>query len=288
MTRVSVALSVGVVLLATPAFLSPVYAEANDIDGLKSRSATKRWRDNFKAPKFNFSKLNPFAKKSAPERQVAEAPRSKSFPARTAQRNNYEGEVQTVQSTTVVPKVASLRRRQNGPTYNISNDPSDLKKINNILPYADYEPDPELAKQSPCSNLCPQGDCKAGEAPTCPEEIALSTKPYEPRSFEAALYQWKASDMHHNPLYFEDVGLERYGHTYNEWIQPFVSAGKFSTQLVGLPYQMTIDPAWKKTYTLGHYRPGECAPKKIYRVPWSTEAAINQAGVMTGLFFIIP
>ncbi|MBM82858.1 MAG: hypothetical protein CMJ78_20035 [Planctomycetaceae bacterium] len=287
MTRVSAALSVGVVLLASPALISPAMAESDSIEGLKNRSAKKRWQDAFKAPRFDFSKLNPFSKKSATT-EIAVAPANE-VPVRTAQQKAYEGEVQTVQSSTVVPRVASLRRRQGSAEYKIANDPKDLKRISAILPYPDYEPDSKIAKDDPCLNQCPAGICKReGEAQTCPEEIALSTEEYTPRKFEPALYQWKASDLHHNPLYFEDVGLERYGHTYNEWVQPFVSAGKFSTQLIGSPYQMTIDPVWKDMYTLGHYRPGECAPKKIYRIPWSTEAAINQAGVMTGLFFIIP
>ena len=54
------------------------------------------------------------------------------------------------------------------------------------------------------------------------------------------------------------------------------------------PYQMTIDPILKKTYSLGWYRPGEPAPMLLYQVPWNAEAAAAQAGVMTGLFFLVP
>ena len=58
------------------------------------------------------------------------------------------------------------------------------------------------------------------------------------------------------------------------------------TQLLGLPYQMTIDPMWKKMYPLGYYRPGECAPKLHYQVPWNTRAAINQANANANLTVI--
>jgi hypothetical protein len=64
--------------------------------------------------------------------------------------------------------------------------------------------------------------------------------------------------------------------------------GKFSAQLVGLPYQMGIDPPCKRIYPLGYYRPGECAPKLHYQVPWNTRAALIQAGVTTGMFYLIP
>ena len=102
------------------------------------------------------------------------------------------------------------------------------------------------------------------------------------------VYRWKASDLYHYPLYFEDPPLERYGHTHHELLQPFISAQRFGTQLIGLPYQMAIDPILKKTYTLGWYRPGEPAPMLLYQVPWNAEAAAVQAGVMTGMFFLVP
>ena len=63
----------------------------------------------------------------------------------------------------------------------------------------------------------------------------------------------------------------------------------FTTQLLGLPYQMAIDPIHKRIYTLGWYRPGEgCIPKLCYLVPWNSKAAAIEAGVVTGLIFLIP
>lgn len=171
--------------------------------------------------------------------------------------------------------------------------PENLKKIGEIQPFFDYHPATAL-KGEVCWNLCPRPDgmpCKPDEnglVPECPAEFRLSEAAYSPRLMTDCLYQWRASDMYHNPLYFEDPALERYGHVHWECVQPFVSVAKFSTQLAGLPYQMTIDPVCKKMYPLGYYRPGECAPKKYYRIPWNTHAALAEAGVWTGLFFIFP
>ncbi len=100
--------------------------------------------------------------------------------------------------------------------------------------------------------------------------------------------QWAPTNQWHNPLYFEDPALERYGHTYNCWVQPFASGGRFMTQLVGLPYQMTLHPVHAREYTLGWYRPGECAPKLKYQVPFNEEATIIQTLSVVGLFLIIP
>ena len=51
---------------------------------------------------------------------------------------------------------------------------------------------------------------------------------------------------------------------------------------------MTINPARKKMYALGYYRPGEWAPKLHYQFPWNSDAALTEAAVVTGLFFIFP
>lgn len=171
-------------------------------------------------------------------------------------------------------------------------DPSKLKKVTTIMPFFDYEPDEKIRMTDPCKNLCPRPEgCKLpkdDKSPGCPEEVELSKVEYTGRMYDDSLYQWRAPDLYSNPLYFEDPALERYGHTHHEVIQPFVSVGRFGVQLFGLPYQMTIDPFCKRMYTLGYYRPGECAPKKYYRIPWNTEAALRQASAVTGLVYIIP
>lgn len=158
---------------------------------------------------------------------------------------------------------------------NTTSDPRNLKKITAILPYADYQPELQVE-----TTIDPELQA--------PEEVALGTDPIQPRQMEAVLYQWQASNLHHNPLYFEDPSLERYGHTYHPLVQPLASVGRMGIQTIGLPYQMTIDPVWKKRYTLGWYRAGDCAPKVFPTIPWNTKAAINQAAVVTGMFYVLP
>lgn len=154
-------------------------------------------------------------------------------------------------------------------------DPRNLKSIRDILPFADYQPGTHIEQ-----DLDPEF--------VAPAEVELGEVSDGVRNYEAILYQWQASNLHHHPLYFQDPGLERYGHVHHELVQPFVSVGKFGLQLVGLPYQMTIDPVCKKQYALGWYSPGECAPKQTHQIPWNSTAALNQAAVVTGLTFAIP
>ncbi|MFK7778650.1 MAG: hypothetical protein QM501_11150 [Gimesia sp.] len=171
-----------------------------------------------------------------------------------------------------------------------------LKKIGGINPFFDYEPDPEIAKKEPCRNLCPRPDgkpCKIiennGETILqCPKEYQLSHEPYAGRNFTESIYTWEASNLHYNPLYFEDPNLERYGNSRRDLVQPFVSMGRFTGQLLALPYQMSIDPIRKEIYPLGYYRPGEITPKRISGIPWNTKAAITQGLTVTGLAFLLP
>lgn len=171
--------------------------------------------------------------------------------------------------------------------------PNQLKKISEINPFADYEPDASTRDNAPCENLCPRPDglpCERADgtpAPECPE-MTFSDDVYMGRNFGPMCYRWEASNNHYNPLYFEDVALERYGHAHHELVQPFVSVGKFGAQLFGLPYQMVLHPVREDVYPLGYYKPGEPAPRLIHQVPLNAKAAAVTAGVYTGLIFALP
>lgn len=182
-----------------------------------------------------------------------------------------------------------------------------FRKIADIVPYDDYEPDPEIAAKDRCNNLCPRpqgGDCpdcsKDGDGnmipcPECPWEQELRRigrapgepdRPFIPRDFAHIHYCWEPTNLYHNPIYFEDVSLERYGHTRHYLIQPIFSIAKFAVQLGGLPYQMSIYPVWDRQYSLGYYRPGEFVPYKYHQLPLNAKAALVEAGVISGAYFL--
>ena len=116
----------------------------------------------------------------------------------------------------------------------------------------------------------------------------LTRGEYVARQPNPTVLQWAPTNFYHYPLYFEDPALERYGHTYSPLVQPFASTGKFAVQLVGLPYQMALHPVTSRQYALGYYRPGETAPKKLYQIPYNTEATLVQTAAVIGLFLILP
>lgn len=128
------------------------------------------------------------------------------------------------------------------------------------------------------------------EESALPEDFQRNTddQPVSRDIVTPLLLQWQPSNFWYHPLYFEDPTLERYGHTYSTWLQPFVSTGRFVGQVTTLPYHATLRSAQSREYPLGWYRPGESAPHLRYRPVWNDEAAINQVLAVVGLVFLIP
>lgn len=121
-----------------------------------------------------------------------------------------------------------------------------------------------------------------------PFECSLDTGEYEPRNWSGITYMWKASALCHKPLYFEDVQLERYGHSWGWHVQPLVSAAHFFTTVPILPYKMGLETPNECVYALGYYRPGNCAPYLIEPLGSSPRAVVWQAGAVVGAAAIVP
>jgi len=101
-------------------------------------------------------------------------------------------------------------------------------------------------------------------------------------------FAWAAPGLSHRPLYFEDAPLERYGQSICPPLQPVISGARFFSGVLMLPYKMALDPPNRCQYTLGYFRPGSCAPPVRQRVPLNYRALAVEAGVITGLIFLIP
>lgn len=164
-------------------------------------------------------------------------------------------------------------------------------------PAADLEDDGGLKKgsarklfQRKITDIKPTLDYAWGNRKGLPDDFdrKMDEGEYVARIAPRTVLQWEPTNLWYHPLYFEDVGLERYGHTHKPWVQPFVSSGRFFGQVAMLPYQMTLHPPTSKEFALGHYQPGEWAPKKRYRIPFNEEATAVQFLWITGLVLLIP
>jgi hypothetical protein len=93
------------------------------------------------------------------------------------------------------------------------------------------------------------------------------------RDWRMCTFTWKASSLCHKPLYFEDVQLERYGHSAGPFLQPLFTTAHFFSNVLLLPYNMGVYPPNECRYPLGHYRPGSCAPWLVPAFPLSERGA---------------
>ncbi len=158
-------------------------------------------------------------------------------------------------------------------------------------PFAGDEDDCKPPRDVPITEIFdmldpPKGRGARGDIypPDCP----MKHETFEPRHWAGLTYTWKASGLCHKPLYFEDVQLERYGHSWGPYLQPIISGGHFFLNVPILPYNMGLEPPCECMYTLGYYRPGSCAPYMLDPIPLSVRAALFQGGVWTGMSYVIP
>jgi len=121
-----------------------------------------------------------------------------------------------------------------------------------------------------------------------PHECELGYNLFAPRCWMPLTFTWKASALCHKPLYFEDVKLERYGHSSGPFSQPIFSAAHFFLNIAVLPYNIGINPPTECRYALGYYRPGSCAPWLLDPIPISPRGALLQAGAVFGAAYGIP
>ncbi|MCM2371647.1 hypothetical protein [Aporhodopirellula aestuarii] len=121
-----------------------------------------------------------------------------------------------------------------------------------------------------------------------PTECLIEQVAYTPRQWTPTTMTYTASNLCHKPLYFEEVNLERYGHTAGPLAQPIISSAHFFLNIAVLPYKMGVHSPHECQYALGYYRPGNCAPWIIPPVPLSVKGAWYQAAAVTGTALLVP
>lgn len=163
----------------------------------------------------------------------------------------------------------NMSQLQSGPPRKTTQ----IRRISDIAPLNDFDKNTEIKTYAAE---------KAREF-----NVKFGGEAYTPRNFPDTAVPWAAPTTKYYPLYFQDPALERYGHTHHPLLQPVISSARVTTQLVMLPYQMTITPPWELHSPLGWYRPGDVVPKLKYPIPWSAKAAAVEAASLTGLIFLV-
>ena len=113
-----------------------------------------------------------------------------------------------------------------------------------------------------------------------PPECSLGDAPFQPRHWRSITFAWTATGTSHNPLYFEEEQLERYGHTWGPVRQTVISTVNFFATVPLLPYYMGVYPPNECIYDLGQYRPGSCAPYYLDPLPLSVRGALYEGSFL--------
>jgi hypothetical protein len=107
-------------------------------------------------------------------------------------------------------------------------------------------------------------------------------------SWSPCCFGWAASNQYHQPLYFDDTPLERYGQTLHPILQPWISGARFFATFPIIPYKIGVDRTHDHIYTLGNYRPGSPTPRVVERLPLEVDATLIQAATWVALIAIFP
>jgi hypothetical protein len=100
-------------------------------------------------------------------------------------------------------------------------------------------------------------------------------------------FPWDAPALCHQPLYFEEVNVERSGYGRGV-LQPVLSGAHFFGTVPLLPYLLTAERPWACVCTLERERPGSYAPYRVHYPPLSVRALAVEAGVAAGMVFALP
>lgn len=102
-------------------------------------------------------------------------------------------------------------------------------------------------------------------------------------------FHWAPANFFHQPLYFEDTPLERYGQSISPHWQPVISGGRFFLTFPIIPYKIGVDHPHDCVTNLGYYRPGICAPCVMQLPPpFQCSAGLLQAATTVGIVLLVP
>jgi hypothetical protein len=120
---------------------------------------------------------------------------------------------------------------------------------------------------------------------------ALFATPSQPTAKFVALtdFHWQPVNFFHQPLYFDDAPLERYGQSLCPHVQPAISGARFFLTFPAIPYKIGVDHTHDCVTTLGKYRAGSCAPCVKEVLPrGDLDGALLTTGTALVMVFCLP
>ena len=128
------------------------------------------------------------------------------------------------------------------------------------------------------------------EIPTdCSQDLFATPRPPTAKYVALTDFHWQPVNFFHQPLYFDDAPLERYGQSLCPHVQPAISGARFFLTLPAIPYKIGVDHTHDCVTTLGKYRAGSCAPCVKEVLPLGDlDGAMLTAGTALVMVFCLP
>jgi hypothetical protein len=156
-------------------------------------------------------------------------------------------------------------------------------------PGADFQPIGALTANASIGSSAADADVSSSDRPLNPLEppelIAMAGAEPGPG---CASWGSLPSTSIHQPLYFEDANLERYGTTRYPRLQPLCSAAHFGFSAATLPYQMVQQRPQQEYRYDQPFEAGRYGYRQPSRPPLDRRAAAVQAAMIVGLVFVFP
>jgi hypothetical protein len=173
-----------------------------------------------------------------------------------------------------------------------------------VAPLAAQVPAPEPTSLAPPSDCPPAGDPRMyvrpmseipaklptdqGRLPTdCSTELFTSAEVISSLEVNRQ-FHWRPTNFFHQPLYFDDQPLERYGQSSHRLLQPAISGVHFFSNIAIVPYKMGFNGTHDCVTPLGYGRPGNRVPCVSERYPFTIKGALLQAGTVCAMVFGLP
>ena len=143
--------------------------------------------------------------------------------------------------------------------------------------------------QSPFTSLSQislaRTDSNGAIPPLTVDPAVIAPSPVRP--VQPMCVQWQAAALCHRPLSFEDVSLERYGHTKQpELAESLLAGSRYFGRLAILPYKMGVDCPHDCEYAAGFARPGNCARPVKEHLPASAKGLLFESLAVSGIVFV--
>ncbi|MFO0949014.1 MAG: hypothetical protein U1D30_24405 [Planctomycetota bacterium] len=113
--------------------------------------------------------------------------------------------------------------------------------------------------------------------------------PFLARQFLPSQGDFYAGSVHHHPLYFEQLTVERYGQSMGNLVQPWISNVMFYADFFSLPYSLAKTPPWECLSNEGYAQPGDIVlPFRVLCPVYDNKGMALQLAVMALTWSLIP